>query len=132
MLIIFSKPIDRKPKKQTVKNYWDIEIQKAIEERNKHPYNSAEYNLMDDLLKDLYEEKRKNTPKKEDHTKEILTFGGVVVASLITAAMDYREQNIVKRGQDFRMELGYASWKHNLDLDSCDRMVFNQAEKLSR
>ena len=132
MLIIFEKPIDRKPKKQTVKNFWDLEIEKTIAERDKYEFNSAHYNLLDDEIIRLYEERRKNTPKREFPTKETLTLVGVLGAAAITAAMDYRKQNIELRGQNLKKEIAYLSWQKNLDLESCDRMVFNQSEKLSR
>lgn len=134
MLIIFEKQLGeepKKPKKQTVKNFWDLEIQKTIEERNKYEFNSAKYNLLDDEIARLYKEKRDNTPQKKDFPlRETLTAVSVIGAACITAVVDIRKQNIELRGQDLKKEIAYLSWKKNLDLQSCDRMVFNQSEKI--
>lgn len=133
MLIIFEKKIEVKPKKvkQTVKNFWDTEILKTIEERDKYEFNSAHYNLLDDEIKRLYEERKKNMPQKRDFPcKEIITTVGVITAACIAGAVNIRDQNVKLRGQDIQKEVAYLSWKHNLDLDSCDRMVFNQSQKI--
>ena len=134
MLIIFEKQLGekaKKPKKQTVKNFWDVEIQKTIEERNKYEFNSAHYNLLDDEIKRLYEERKKNMPQKRDFPcKEIITTWGVITAACIAGAVNIRDQNVRLRGQDMQKEVAYLSWKHNLELDSCDRMVFNQSQKI--
>ncbi len=133
MLLIFEKKLGTKLKKQTVKNFWDVEIQKTIEERNKFEFNSAHYNLLDDEIKRLYEERKKNMPQKRDFPwKETLTTVGVITAACIAGAVDIRKQNIELRGQDLKKEIAYLSWEKNLDLQSCDRMVFNQSEKIVR